>query len=208
MHFHAPKRPRQQPKWMLDPSFSLHGAAFQIRDRLDDRLAKQSWTRILLDAGVSLQASGEGCVRTLWLPSYTAAYTTNCPALAGLACNSPVMVAELGKVRKKPTKVGQMRGYSYPLTGFPVNYQIGGAVTADSRLPNAEAACSVLNSRSVKPQANPPMTTTPTSPCYPLHHRTALRSRSRVVCNHFHLKKRVTSLVLFVDHKLNTASID
>jgi len=88
-----------------------------------------------------------------WLPSYTAVYATNWPALVGLACNSPAMVGELGKLRKRPTQAGEMSGYPNSATGFPANFQIGVASAADSGLPKAHDAWKLFDSRSVKPKA-------------------------------------------------------
>jgi hypothetical protein len=89
-----------------------------------------------------------------WLPSYTAVYAANWPTLAGLACNSPAMLAELGKVTKHPRKAAEMSGYPYSNTGFPANFQIGVAAAADSGLPNAQDAWQLFDSRSVKPSGN------------------------------------------------------
>lgn len=86
-----------------------------------------------------------------WLPSYTAVYGSNWPDLDGLACNSPDMVAELGKLRNKPTKAGEMAGYPDSATGFPANFQVGVAAAADSGLRNAHEAWRIFQSRSVKP---------------------------------------------------------
>ena len=88
-----------------------------------------------------------------WLPSYTAVYATNWPELVGLACNSPAMIAELGKLRKRPTQAGEMSGYPNSATGFPANFQIGIATAADSGLPKALDAWNLFESRSVKPKA-------------------------------------------------------
>jgi len=87
-----------------------------------------------------------------WLPSYSAVYAANWPKLIGLACNSPAMVAELGKLRKKPARAGEMSGYPYSATGFPANFQIGLAAAADSGLPRAHDAWGLFESRSVKPK--------------------------------------------------------
>ena len=87
-----------------------------------------------------------------WLPSYTAVYATNWPSLAGLACNSPAMINELRKLRKKATQAGEMSGYPYAATGFPSNFQIGLAAAADSGLPKAHDAWKIFESRSVKPK--------------------------------------------------------
>jgi hypothetical protein len=86
-----------------------------------------------------------------WLPSYTAVYAANWPELVGLACNSPAMVKELGKLRKKGAQPGEMAGYPYSATGFPANFQIGLAAAADSGLPKAHEAWRLFESRSVKP---------------------------------------------------------
>jgi len=87
-----------------------------------------------------------------WLPSFSAVYAANWPRLVGLACNSPVMVAELKVLRKKPTKVGEMSGYPYSATGFPANLQVGLAAATDSGLPKSNDAWTVFGSRSVKPK--------------------------------------------------------
>jgi len=87
-----------------------------------------------------------------WLPSYTAVYAANWPDLVGLACNSPEMIKELGKLRKKRTQAGEMAGYPYSATGFPANFQIGVAAAADSNVPKAHEAWSLFQSRSVKPK--------------------------------------------------------
>jgi hypothetical protein len=86
-----------------------------------------------------------------WLPSYTAIYAATFPTLRHLTCNSPDMVAEMGKLRKKPWQIGEMSGHPHSPTGFPANLQIGVAAAADSGLPNAEAAWKIFQSRSVKP---------------------------------------------------------
>ncbi len=86
-----------------------------------------------------------------WLPSYTAIYAETFPTLTGLACNSPDMVAEVGKLEKKRWQAGKMSGHPHSTTGFPANFQIGVAAAADSGLPNAEAAWKIFQSRSVKP---------------------------------------------------------
>ena len=86
-----------------------------------------------------------------WLPSFTAVYAATSPTLTALACNSPAMLEELRKLRKKSAKAGEMSGYAYSATGFPANFQIGIAAVTDSGLPNAQAAWSVFDSRSVKP---------------------------------------------------------
>ena len=88
-----------------------------------------------------------------WLPSYTAVYAANWPDLVGLACNSPEMIKELGKLRKKPTQAGEMAGYPYAATGFPANFQIGIAAAADSDMPKAHEAWNIFQSRSVKPKS-------------------------------------------------------
>ena len=62
------------------------------------------------------------------------------------------MVAELKKLRKKPTKVGEMSGYPYSSTGFPANFQIGLAAAAESGLSKSHDAWTVFGSRSVKPR--------------------------------------------------------
>jgi hypothetical protein len=89
-----------------------------------------------------------------WLPSYTAVYAANWPTLTALACNSPAMLTELAKVRSQPVQAGEMSGYPYSTTGFPANFQIGIAAAADSGLPNAQAAWSLFDSRSVRPSGN------------------------------------------------------
>jgi hypothetical protein len=88
-----------------------------------------------------------------WLPSYTAVYSTNWPKLVGLVCNSPAMVAELSKLRKRHSQAGEMSGYPDSATGFPANFQIGVATAADSGLPKAHDAWELFDSRSVKPKA-------------------------------------------------------
>ncbi|WP_240046329.1 hypothetical protein [Rhodanobacter glycinis] len=88
-----------------------------------------------------------------WLPTYSAVYDATFPTLAGLECNSPAMVAEAGRLTKKPRRTGEMSGYPYSATGFPANFQIGVAAAADSRLPNAKAAWDIFQSRSMKPAA-------------------------------------------------------
>ncbi|HET7662498.1 MAG TPA: hypothetical protein VFK31_02570 [Rhodanobacteraceae bacterium] len=87
-----------------------------------------------------------------WLPSYTAVYAATVPTLVGLACNSPEMVAALGKLTKNPWQIGRMAGYPDSATGFPANFQIGLAAAADSGLPKAKAAWRIFQSRSVKPE--------------------------------------------------------
>jgi hypothetical protein len=86
-----------------------------------------------------------------WLPSFTAVYGATFPTLVGLECNSPAMVAEMGRLEKKRWQSGEMHGYPYSATGFPANFQIGVAAAADSGLPNAETAWQLFESRSVKP---------------------------------------------------------
>ena len=86
-----------------------------------------------------------------WLPNYSAVYAATFPTLAGLECNSPAMVAQAGRLRKKPWRAGEMSGYPYSSTGFPANFQIGVAAATDSGLPNAKAAWAIFQSRSVKP---------------------------------------------------------
>ncbi len=88
-----------------------------------------------------------------WLPSYTAVYDKNFPSLVGLTCNSPAMVDAMGKLKKQPWQAGEMAGYPHSATGFPANFQIGVAAAADSSLPNAHAAWSLFQSRSVKPKS-------------------------------------------------------
>ncbi|MGH9600519.1 MAG: hypothetical protein ACRD27_11695, partial [Terracidiphilus sp.] len=78
-------------------------------------------------------------------------YAANYPTLAGLACNSPAMVAAMGTLAKQPWQVGEMSGYPYSATGYPANVQIGLAAIADSGLPGAAEAWQIFESRSVKP---------------------------------------------------------
>lgn len=87
-----------------------------------------------------------------WLPSYTAVYAAAFPRLARLECNSPPMVRAMGKFRKEHWWKGKMDGYPYSPTGYPANLQIGLASAADSGLPNAIAAWTIFQSRSVKPK--------------------------------------------------------
>ncbi len=89
-----------------------------------------------------------------WLPNYTAVYAANFPSLVGLTCNSPAMVAAMGKLAKQPWQPGKMRGYPTSATGFPANFQIGIAAAADSDLPNAKAAWHIFKDRSVKPSGS------------------------------------------------------
>lgn len=89
-----------------------------------------------------------------WLPTYTAVYAATFPTLTGLKCNSPEMVSAAGTLAKKPRQASEMSGYPYSATGFPANFQIGVAVAADSGLPDAKAAWSLFDSRSVKPSGN------------------------------------------------------
>jgi hypothetical protein len=89
-----------------------------------------------------------------WLPTYTAIYAATFPTLTGLQCNSPAMVAEVGRLKKKSWRAGEMAGYPYSATGFPANFQIGVAAAADSALPKAEDAWNLFDSRSVKPLGN------------------------------------------------------
>lgn len=86
-----------------------------------------------------------------YLPSYSAMYTATFPALAGLVCNSPEMVAALGKLNRQAWRPGEMTGYAYSASGFPANLQIGLAAIADSNLPKAVTTWSIFSSRSVKP---------------------------------------------------------
>ena len=88
-----------------------------------------------------------------WLPSFTAAYAATFPSLVGLACNSPEMVAAMGKLEKRRWQKGEMHGYPDSATGFPANFQIGIAAAADSGLPKALEAWQLFESRSVKPTA-------------------------------------------------------
>jgi hypothetical protein len=86
-----------------------------------------------------------------WLPNYTAVYAATFPSLVGLQCNSPEMVAALGKLQKRPWRLGQMSGYPDSATGFPANLQIGLAAAVDSGLPGAALAWKTFESRSIKP---------------------------------------------------------
>jgi len=86
-----------------------------------------------------------------WLPNYTAVYDATFPFVVGLQCNSPAMVAALGKAKKRRWQVGQMFGYPDSATGYPANLQIGLATAVDSGLPKAEQAWKIFESRSVKP---------------------------------------------------------
>jgi len=89
-----------------------------------------------------------------WLPSYAAVYAATFPTLVGLTCNSPAMVDAGGALLSRHWQVGQMAGYAYSATGFPANFQIGIASAADTGLPNAQAAWSLFDSRSVRPSGN------------------------------------------------------
>ena len=89
-----------------------------------------------------------------WLPSYTAVYAATFPTLAGLACNSPSMVAALGTLLNQTWQAGEMTGYPYSATGFPANFQIGVATAADSGLPNAQTAWDIFDSRNVQPSGS------------------------------------------------------
>ncbi|MEP7185178.1 MAG: hypothetical protein ABI767_05005 [Rhodanobacter sp.] len=86
-----------------------------------------------------------------WLPSYADVYGDTFPTLSGLECNSPAMLAELGRLTKHRVQAGEMQGYPSSATGFPANFQIGVAAAANSGLPNAQAAWDLFDSRSVKP---------------------------------------------------------
>lgn len=86
-----------------------------------------------------------------WLPNYTAVYGATFPSLVGLACDSPAMVAALGKEEKRRWQAGQMFGYPNSATGYPANLQIGLATAVDSGLPKAEQAWKIFESRSIKP---------------------------------------------------------
>jgi len=86
-----------------------------------------------------------------WITNYEAVYAATFPSLVGLACNSPAMIAEIGKLEKQPWQAGKMVGYPHSSTGFPANLQIGLASAADSGLPDAHEAWSLFESRSVKP---------------------------------------------------------
>ncbi|WEN15364.1 hypothetical protein PY254_01400 [Rhodanobacter sp. AS-Z3] len=86
-----------------------------------------------------------------WLPSYTAAYAATYPTLKALTCNSPAMVAALGSLTGRTLQSNEMTGYPAENTGFPANFQIGVATAADSELPDAHAAWTLFDSRSVKP---------------------------------------------------------
>jgi hypothetical protein len=87
-----------------------------------------------------------------YLPSYGAMYAATFPSLVGLACNSPAMVAAMGKLEKQPWQAGQMHGYAHSATGYPANLQVGLAAATDSSVANAHAAWSLFESRSVKPK--------------------------------------------------------
>lgn len=89
-----------------------------------------------------------------WLPSYTAAYDATFPTLAGLACNSPAMIAAMGTMQGQAWQAGEMYGYADSATGYPANLQIGLAAAANSGLPNAQAAWATFDSRSVKPSGS------------------------------------------------------
>jgi hypothetical protein len=86
-----------------------------------------------------------------WLPSFSAVYEASFPTLAGLKCNSPAMVEEMGKLRKKNWQLGEMSGYPDSATGFPANLQIAVATAADTGLPNAKVAWNLFKYRSIKP---------------------------------------------------------
>jgi hypothetical protein len=86
-----------------------------------------------------------------WLPSYAAEYAATYPSLVGLECNSPEMVAALGDLRGDSWQAGEMVGYPYSSTGYPANFQIGLAAAADTSLPNAQAAWTLFQGRSVQP---------------------------------------------------------
>ncbi|HJR14638.1 MAG TPA: hypothetical protein VJ833_12150 [Rhodanobacteraceae bacterium] len=86
-----------------------------------------------------------------WFPNYTAVYDATFPFVAGLQCNSPEMIAALGKEKKRRWQVGEMFGYPDSATGYPANLQIGLATAVDSGLPNAERAWKIFESRSIKP---------------------------------------------------------
>jgi PKD repeat protein len=103
-----------------------------------------------------LQASAYTLVVTeptgkTYLPSYSAIYAATFPSLVGLACNSPAMVTAMGTLEKQSWQAGKMHGYPQSATGYPANLQIGLAAAADSAVPNAYAAWSLFESRSVKP---------------------------------------------------------
>src|SRR6185437_3384252 len=83
--------------------------------------------------------------------TYTQMYDATFPTLAGLACDSPEMVAALAKLEGKEWQIGEMFGYAYSATGYPANVQIGLAAAVDSGLPHAADAWSIFESRSVKP---------------------------------------------------------
>jgi len=87
-----------------------------------------------------------------WLPNYTAVYEATVPSLVGLACNSPAMVAALGKLKKKRWQIGEMSGYPTSATGYPANTQVGLATAVNSDLPNAIRAWQIFESRSGKPK--------------------------------------------------------
>lgn len=86
-----------------------------------------------------------------WLPDFTTVYRTTFPSLAGLKCNSPKMVVELGKLKKQAWTAGQMDGYPYSPVGFPANLQVGLAAAVDSGLPTGAQAWQIFESRSIRP---------------------------------------------------------
>jgi hypothetical protein len=64
------------------------------------------------------------------------------------------MVTAMAGLEGQSWQVGEMHGYPYSATGFPANFQIGIAAATDSGLPNAQAAWSIFDSRSVKPSGS------------------------------------------------------
>lgn len=87
-----------------------------------------------------------------WLPNYAAVYAATFPSLVGLKCNSPEMVAAMGRLEKRPWQPGEMHGYPTSSTGYPANFQTGLAAAVESGLPNAAQAWRIFQSRSVKPK--------------------------------------------------------
>lgn len=88
----------------------------------------------------------------VWLPTYSSIYGATFPTLAGLECDSPMMIDAMGQLEKERWHLGGMSGYPSSPTGFPANLQIGLAAAADSDLPNAADAWRIFESRSVKPR--------------------------------------------------------
>jgi hypothetical protein len=64
------------------------------------------------------------------------------------------MVTAMAGLEGQSWQIGEMHGYPYSATGFPANFQIGIAAATDSGLPNAQAAWSIFDSRSVKPSGS------------------------------------------------------